>query len=220
MFASRLPTTRDSSWQDCGRNGEETTQSVAMEASSWCKARSILAALISLALKRPTPGTLIFLFLVVLGWLLLGPSSPLSSSSLSLDEATYSGSSPSEPEEVVGDAVSEEAGDEDTGATTEERRRLRAPAAWVGTVCPEAEVGVTRRFCMSTGSLDVLVWLTQGVGVPMSFSRESLTAAQWAVGEMHVFGETEGESGIVRRVRGASETTAAVSSSLWKGLPR
>jgi len=107
-----------------GNQAEGATESMPIEASSWCKARSILAALTSLAWKLPMPGTLIFLFLLVLVWL-LDPSPSLSSSSSSLAEATYSGSSPSEPELVAGDAVGEVLGDDDIASDLVERRRLR-----------------------------------------------------------------------------------------------
>jgi hypothetical protein len=116
--------------------------------------------------------------------------------------------------------VREVLGDDDKASELDERRRLRAVAVCDGRVNPEAEVGVTRRFCMLAGNLDAFTWLTQGVGVPPSLSRGWLTAAQWTVGEMRVLGDTEGESGMLRRAGNVSVTMAALSSSLWKGLPR
>jgi hypothetical protein len=121
---------------------------------------------------------------------------------------------------VAGDAVREVVGDDDKVSELDERRRLRAATVCDGRVDPEAEMGVTRRFCMLAGNLDVLTWLAQGVGVPFSLSRGLFTAAQWTVGEMRVLGDTEGESGMGRRGGTVSVTMAALSSSLWKGLPR
>lgn len=136
----------------------------------------------------------------------------------------YSGSSPSEPESVTGEAVTEATGGEAVAvvvAEKEERRRLRVAAAGNGMVWAVAEVGVTSRFCISCGSLAVemwVVWQEEGVGVPPTLAL--LTAAQRTTGATCVFGDTEGESGIWRRGSGVEETMAAPSSSLWKGLSR
>jgi hypothetical protein len=121
---------------------------------------------------------------------------------------------------VAGDAVSEVAGEDDIASDLVERRRLRVTVIWDWSGNPEAEVGVTRRFCMSAGNLDVFTWLAQGVGVPSSLSREPLTAVQRTLGATRVLGDTEGESGMVRRGGNVSVTMAALSLSLWKGLSR
>lgn len=121
---------------------------------------------------------------------------------------------------MAGDAVREVVGDDDRVSELDERRRLRVAAICDGRVNLEAEIGVTRRFCMLAGNLDVLTWLAQGVGVPLSLFRGLFTAAQWTVGEIRVLGDTEGESGMVRREGTVSVTMAALSSSLWKRLPR
>ena len=82
-------------------------------------------------------------------------------------------------------------------------------------------MGVTSRVCMSFGRVVMLVGMPHGVGVPSSLVVPLLlTLVQFAMGMTLVFGETEGESGIMRREGVMFAMAAAVSLSLVNGLSR